>query len=164
MGYLVEGEMGLFYSTYVVIIKHNITVLKVLETIIFNIQLSSGNLAKIEVYLLLSRKPSKFAGKIFVYFRSGCIALALYTREGKLCSRAYPGFSATKLRPNRANFHIFEFANMTKYCWEHQAGVIICLFWVWLAVLRNSHWLIFSFIFSSFKPEFTWILGHFRTF
>ena len=110
-----EGEMGRCYLTYGLIIMHNITVLQVLETIIFNIQLSSGNLAKIEVYLLLSRKPSKFAGKIFVYFRSGCIALALYTREGKLCSRAYPGFSATKLRPNRANFHIFEFANMTKY-------------------------------------------------
>ena len=47
---------------------HNKTVVRVLETIIFDIHLSSGNLAKIEVYLLLSRKPSKFAGKIFVYF------------------------------------------------------------------------------------------------
>ena len=36
-GYLVEGEMGRCYLTYVVIIMHNITVLQVLETIIFNI-------------------------------------------------------------------------------------------------------------------------------
>ena len=41
-------------------------------------------------------------------------------------------------------------------CWEHQAEVKICLFWVWLAVLRKVPLVQFQLYFLIYKPEFTW--------